>query len=155
VGDGIYQLTHLKLGIQLTVDRMRRERHELVGELAVGCDLPGAHTIDGYLSVASFNLSSAHARSERAKLLAARSEAPDVDSQSLVEDLCVRTIAAERQGTPSRPLHAYARPGPEAEESIDGWRVLRHHPTILFGDGGSAKSYLALYFAGRLVQRGL
>ena len=73
VGDGSYQLSVLTLGIQLTVDRLRRDRHELIGELAVACDLAGGRTIDGYLSVADFTLSSAHARATRAKLLAERS----------------------------------------------------------------------------------
>jgi len=157
LGDGSYQLTVLELGLQLTVDRLRRDRHELVGELAVACDLPGAHTIDGFISVADFNLSSAHARQTRAKLLAERSEAADVDWLSLVEELCVRSIAADRQGAPSRPLHAYAR-APQATDAlldVDGWPWLRDHAMITFADGGGLKSYLALYGAGVLSQRGL
>ncbi len=155
VGETHYRLLIPQLGIMLDVDRVRRERgQELTGELAVACDLAGAHTIDGYLSIADFNLSSARARSERAKLLKERSEAPDIDWHGHIEELCVRTIAAYRQGTPSKPLHLFDRPGPEAEFDIDGWKLLRDHATIAFGDGGSAKSYLALYVAGRLAQRG-
>jgi hypothetical protein len=53
LGEGSYQLTMASLGIQFTVDRLRvDQRHELIGELAVGCDLPGARVVDGYLSVA-------------------------------------------------------------------------------------------------------
>jgi hypothetical protein len=155
VGDGRYRLSLLKLGTMLEVDRLRRDRHELVGELSVATDLPGAKTVDGYLHVADFNLSSAQARWQRAKLLAERSGAPDLDWPSLVEELCQRVITAERQGTPSAPLHTFARPGPDAEFDVDGWRLLRDHATIAFGDGGSAKSYLALYVAGQLAHRGI
>ena len=38
---------------------------------------------------------------------------------------------------------------------VHGIRLLDRHPVILFGDGGVAKSYLALFFAGELVRRGL
>jgi hypothetical protein len=145
----------LKLGIQLTVDRVRRERHELLGELSVACDLAGARRIDGYISVADFNLSSVHARTTRAKFLAERSEAPDVDWQGLIEELCIRTTAAERHGSPSRPLHTYERPTADAMFTIDGWLWPRHHPMITFADGGAFKSYLALYGAGLLARRGI
>jgi hypothetical protein len=156
VGEGTYQLTVLSLGIQLTVDRLRRERHELISELAVACDLPGAHVVvDGYLSVADFNLSSAHARATRAKLLAERSEAPDVDWFSLLEELCIRTLAAERQGTPAKLLHTFDRGETGALLDVDGWPWLKDHAMMTFADGGGLKSYLALYGAGVLGRRGV
>jgi hypothetical protein len=155
IGDGRYRFTVPALGTMLEVDRLRRERHELIGELSVACDLPGAKRVaDGYIHLADFNLSSSQARWQRAKVLADRSDAPDLDWPSLLEELCQRTIAAERQGTPSKPLHTYERPCQDAVFDVDGWRLLRDHATIAFGDGGSAKSYLALYGAGRLAQRG-
>lgn len=160
VDDGHFRLTVLPLGIQLDIDRLRRERQQLVGELTVLCDLPGAKTFqagDGQrvLASADWNLSSADTRWKWAKLLAERSDAPDIDWHGLLEETAARTIAAERAGTPSRPLHTFDRPGPDAEHDVDGWRLLRDHVTIGFGDGGSSKSYLALYAAGRLAQRGL
>jgi hypothetical protein len=155
VGDGSYQLSSLSLGTQLTVDRLHRDRQELVGELAVACDLPGAHVVDGYLSIAQFNLSSATARTTRAKLLAERSEAPDLDWAGLVEELCVRTIAAERQGTPAKPLHTFERGDTSAVYDVDGWAWLKDQSQITFADGGGLKSYLALFGAGRLSQQGV
>jgi len=155
IGDGAYQLTIASLGLQYTIDRLRRERHELIGELAVGCDLKGARTVDGMLSIADWNLSSAQGRSTRAKLLAERADAPDIDFTSHLEELAQRTIIAERNGAPAKPLHTYERPGPESVYEIDGLRLLRDHPTIMFGDGGSLKSYLALYVAGTLSIRGV
>ena len=110
--------------------------------------------LDGILSLADWNLSSAQARWSRAKL-AERSHAKDIDWGSLLEEFAQRTIAAERAGTPAAPLDSYERPGVDVEFDIDGWRLLRDHATIGFGDGGSAKSYLALYTPGRLAQRGV
>ena len=108
IGDGRYRLGILSLGTMLEVDRLRRERHELIGELSVGCDLAGARTIDGVIHLADFNLSSATARTQRAKILADRSDAPDLDWASFLEELCQRTIAAERAGTPRAPAPQFS-----------------------------------------------
>jgi hypothetical protein len=160
VGDGRYTLT-IEIGgaeaIQLTADRVRSERHELICQLAVACLLPGARTVDGFLSVADFNLSSAQARATRAKLLAERSESYDLDWPGFVEELCVRTIAAERQGTPAKLLHTFRRRDPDEDETYDvhGWPWLRDEPMITFADGGGLKTYLLDYGLGLLSQRGV
>ena len=155
IADDAFQLTIPSLDVKLTVDRIRRERNELIGELTVLSGIAGGKRIndDGAIHIADWNLSSADARWKRAKLLAERSAAPDVDWGSLLEELAVKTITAEREGTPSKPLHTFDRPGPDAEYDVDGWRLLRDHATIAFGDGGSAKSYIALYVAGWLALR--
>ena len=69
-GDGCdrYQLVFPHSGIQFEVDRLRRQRNELIGELTVRCDLPGARAVNGCLTVGDFNFSSVRARSDRAKL---------------------------------------------------------------------------------------
>jgi hypothetical protein len=155
VGDAHYQLSIGSLGVQFTVDRLRRERNELIGELSVKCDMAGARTVDGFLSIADFNLSSAQARTTRAKILIERSEAPDIDWVGLLEELCQKTITAERSGSPSRLLHTFDRPGADVVHDVDGWPLLREHMTILFADGGGLKSYLALHAGGSLAQRGV
>ena len=38
---------------------------------------------------------------------------------------------------------------------VDGLALPKHHPSILFGDGGTGKSYLALYLAGRMAEKGV
>lgn len=155
VGESHYQLTIAESGIVLEVDRLRRERHELVGELTAICPLAGAHAVtpDGLIHLADFNLSSATARTLRAKLLRERSEA-DLDWATWLEHLCLQTIRAERTGTPARPLAQYQRRGESPTWDLHGWRLPRHHAAILFGDGGSLKSYLALYAAGRISAQG-
>lgn len=151
-----YTFTVLPPGIAFDFDRLRRDRQQqLHGELCVSCDLPGAKTFNSVLSIADFNASSLGARMERAKLLAARAGETDIDWYGLLEEFCQRLFAAERQGQPA-PLLASVpkRTDDEALTVEHDWAVLRRHPVILFGDGSSGKSYLALYAAGRLAQRG-
>jgi DNA-binding CsgD family transcriptional regulator len=156
IGDDRYQMTIANIGVTLEVDRLRRERNELVGELSANCTLPGAYTYDGSLSIADFNLSSARARLERAKLLSFRANTREsVDWNSIVEEFCQRVLKAERDGQPAVDLRTLPLPDKENSSlSIQGFPILRRHPTVLFGDGGAAKSYLALYFAGLLAEQG-
>ena len=154
VGDGHYRMTVDFGGITFEVDRLRRDRHQLNGELVVRCDLPGARTYNGTLSLADFNLSSASVRSRHAKILEVRSEAKAVHWDSLLEEFCQRTLQAERAGQPATQLREYPKPAADDDFDVAGVRLLKRHPVILFGDGGGAKSYTALYLAGRLEQRG-
>jgi hypothetical protein len=106
------------------------------------------------LSVADFNLSSVGARIERAKLLASRSD-DSVDWYGYLEEFCARVFTADRKGSPAVALPSLPRIAADESLPIEhDWAVLKEHPAFLFGDGGSAKSYLALYAAGRLAQRG-
>ncbi|HYI96511.1 MAG TPA: hypothetical protein VEX68_23415, partial [Bryobacteraceae bacterium] len=120
------------------------------------CSLPGARTFDGILTVADFNLSSARARQERAKLIAERSQSNgEVDWAGLLEEFCQRVLAADRNGRPAMDLRDMPLPDANDTLTVDGLSFNRRHPIIAFGDGGSAKSYVGLYVAGRLVQQGL
>jgi hypothetical protein len=140
--------------IELSVDRLRRKWDELHGELTVRCDLRGARSFEGVLSVAEFNLSSIRARQDRAKHLAERARTPEIDWLGLVEEFVQRVLAAEKRGQPAVRLRDVPRPAPDTAIEIDGLPLLERHPIILFGDGGVAKSYLGLYIAGRLAQQG-
>jgi hypothetical protein len=150
-----YVLRLPDLGIAFHVDRVRRDRHELVGELAVECGMAGARTVGGSLSVADFNLSSLTARVQRGLHLRERSRAEDVDWQGLLEELCQRVIAEERTGVAAVSLRDVPRPEADSGREVLGVPLLLRHPLILFGDGGSAKSYLALYMAGELARSGV
>ena len=61
---------------------------------------------------------------------------------------------AEREGQPATLLREFPRPIDDHLD-VEGIRLFRRHPVILFGDGGTAKSYTALYLAGLLDQRGV
>ncbi len=153
--DGHYRLALPAIGVVFDADRLRREHQELVGELCVRCDLPGARTIDGTLSIADFNLSSARARSERAKLLSERSNAADLDWIGALEEFCQRVLAADRTGQPSVTM---GKPDPNYRRdlmyNVDGLMLLQRHPTILFGGPGTNKSYIALRALGKLSEQG-
>lgn len=155
VADGHYRLELAQLGIEFIVDRLRRKWDELIGELSVKCALPGARTFDGVLSVADLNLSSQRARQDRARYLASRAQTRDrdLDWMSLLEEFVQRVLTAERAGEPAVLLRDLPRPAPDDQLSIDGLPLLTRHPVVWFGDGGAAKSYLALFSAGRLEQR--
>ena len=65
--NGHYTFTIIDAGIVFDLDRVRRERNELVGELSVSCGLPGSQTVGANesLAIADFNLSSLRARQDR------------------------------------------------------------------------------------------
>jgi hypothetical protein len=151
-----YELEFPAFDIAFVADRIRRERHELHGELSVRCGMPGARTVDGMLSVGELNFSSVRARQDRARLLAQRAQTKDeVDWFGLLEQFSHGVFAEERTGDPAVDLRALQRPERGDELVIDGLSFPRRHPSILFGDGGAAKSYIALYVAGEIERRGL
>jgi hypothetical protein len=158
-GDDRYVLNVEELGIEIEVDRLRRDRNELIGELAVRCGLAGALIVEqsGTLSVADLNLSSARARTERARLLSVRAKTgAAVDWNGLMEDFCQRVFEAERTGLSAVDLREIPAPSVDNDTfNVLGLAVPKRHPAILFGDGGTAKSYFALYFAGCLAEDGL
>jgi len=153
--DGGYLVSFVDYEIECLIERLRWERDELFGHLSVACGLAGARTVDGSLSAATLNLSSSRARRERAKELAERARTSQIDFIALLEDVCQRVIKAERRGSPAIILRDVPRPDPDDEYDVDGFRVPKHHGTIGFGDGGTLKSFHALYTAGVLAQRGL
>jgi hypothetical protein len=146
-GDGSYSLTISGLGIALKIERLRPEWGALVGELSVTC---GSRS----LSVADFHLSSARDRVERAKILDDR--APHVfDWDQLIEEFSVQVLQLERAGQASVDLREVSRPTEDEMHRFEGLALPRRHSTIIFGDGGTAKSYFGLYFAGRMAEEGL
>lgn len=157
LSEGHYRMTVGGLGVTFDVDRLRRDHHELTGELCVYCELSGARTVEGgSLHAADFNFSSARARSERAKILTERANAKDLDWASLLEEFVQRVLRAEREGAPGVYLHTLAKQDRDNETvEVNGLVLPRHYPSIVFGDGGSAKSYLALYAGGMLADNGI
>jgi hypothetical protein len=157
LGDDRYRLSLPAIGVVFDVDRLRRDHNELIGELSVRCELPGARTIgsDASLSIADFNFSSARARLDRAKLLAQRANTgAGVDWAGLVEQFSQKVLEADRTGQPAVDLRTLPRPNTDDDVlTVEGLALPRRHPSILFGDGGAGKSYLGLYIAGRLAEQ--
>ena len=71
--NGVYSFADAEHGLEFRVDRLRRDRHELVGELSVSTGILSARTTDnGILCAGSFNFSYPRSRDEWAKRLAER-----------------------------------------------------------------------------------
>jgi hypothetical protein len=158
ISEDRYRFTIPKLGMVIDVDRLRRDKHELWGELSVSSTLPGARTVNGdLLSIADFNLSSARARQDRAKLLESRSSTRgELDWTGVLEEFSQLVLQAERAGQPAVDLRTLERPNTNDEMLVvDGLALPKRHPSILFGDGGTGKSYISLFVAGRLAEAGI
>jgi hypothetical protein len=150
-----YDLLIPESGIYLSLSRIRRDKNETIGLLTARVKFRGALTVNGILSSADFNCSSLRARQERAKHLRERSRVEDCDWFGLLEELCLRVLDAEEEGEPEMPLEQVPlSKDSQVELNAGGLPLLRRHPTIFFGDGGSAKSYLALWAAIDLAQHG-
>lgn len=152
-----YRISVPALGTSLELDRVRWEHNDLMGMLSIRCELPGARTVQGnMLSVAEFNISGPRGRVDRAKFLAERTLAPNYDWIGLMEELCQKVLADQCEAPKAIRL-AEAPPPKESERwiTVSGIKVPSEHPTVLFGDGGAAKSYLALYFGGLIAQSGI
>jgi hypothetical protein len=155
VDEDCYSLALLESGVQFHANYVRRDRHETFGELVVQCDHPRARTVEGnVLSRGTFNFSSPTARKQRAQLLGEMSRGLELDWLHLLEELCVKVLAKHSEGEPAVLLRDIPRPPAEDTVNVEGLTLLKRHGVVLFGDGGSAKSYLALFLAGRLAQQG-
>lgn len=156
-GEGHYTLEVLPAGITFNVERLRRERHDLTGELAVSINPKNfgtARHYNGMLAIGDLNFSSVQARSSRAKLLEERSR-QSFDWYGLLEEFVIQVQTAERLGKPGVVLADIEIP-PEVKAEqwvVDDFPLLADLPMVLFGDAASGKSYLALHCAGKIAQR--
>ena len=162
LGERRYQLSIKSAGVTMDVDHLRRDRDGMTGELLVRVNgqFPGAKTYrDGILTVGDFNFASVQARSTRAKLLTERAGDRELDWFGLLEEFVVEVVSHERQGAPPVVLGS----GDDLPEDtsacetwdVDGLPILVDDPMVLFGDSSSGKSYLALWIAGVLAERGI
>lgn len=152
LSEGRYRLR--RPGIEIEVDYLRRSGGHLKGEVLVRTWFPGVREPGSILAIEDMNLSSTRTRSSFAKYIEGRSKLKDFDWTQLVEDFCQHVLVADREGEPAVWLHSLDEPERDETWEVEGWPLLSRHPTILFGDGGTTKSYLALWAAGRLSERG-
>ena len=146
--------------MHLHASRVSRNRYgELRCTLEVRSALLGTPLVDEKELVLNrydnVNLSAPGTRKSIGADLAATSKTGNkIDFHGLLNVLAFKVGQEEQNGQPAVVLSRIERPAAEATFDIDGFKLLRKHPTILFGDGGSMKSYLALHLAGRLCQMG-
>lgn len=156
LGEGCYRMQVPALKASFEIDCLRRDGGQLKGEVLVRCELPGTQARGGVLTTTDLNLSSTRTRATLAKDLCDLAQTKDsaADWRGAVEEFCQRVLAAEREGEPEILLTEAPLPQSERLLYVDGFPLLEKHPLILFGDGGTGKSLLALYFAGCLAHRG-
>jgi hypothetical protein len=157
-GEQEYALELLPAGIVFHVSRLRRAHQETVGELTVTVNgsFPNAQSVGGILSRSNFNFSSISTRSTLAKLLSERSRVSNLDWHGFLEEFAIQVLDSERRGAPSIIL----ADEPDIDEShdtweVDGFPVLQDLPMVLFGKGGSGKSYFAMWIAGGIAKQGI
>jgi len=156
ISDGKYQLIIPDIDTEFHVDQLALERFELRGNLTVYCGLKGAHTVDGVLSNHRFNFASLSGRDQLGRHLKQRANTGNqVDWVNLLEEFCIRVSKAEREGDAAKLLTEFDLPGPDDAYMVCGLEILKRHPQIIFGDGGTFKSYLGLYIAGTLSTYGV
>lgn len=129
-------------GVEMRVDHLSRSRGEVHGELSVACALVKR----GHVHRARFNLSSSTARTSLGKVLAARTEPHRIPWPDLLEDFCTHLLDAHRT------FRDVERIGNLAARPIsNAYRLSPILPlaktTIVFGAGGTGKSYLATALA--------
>ncbi len=134
---GIYRTEWPMLGVTIDYDQLHRERS---GDLTAECSVKvgGAH-----IHTARVTLTGTRSRQELAKHVKARAlDARALDWDGAVEVSSVRAVEAHRAGEPAILM----RDAPQPMD--DGYLMfpLAHArlPVIIFGDGGSGKSQIAL-----------
>lgn len=158
LGDGHYQLTAETLVTDLELSHVRRERHQLYGELVVHCGLSGVATVNSILFTATINLSSLRDRESVARALCDRTRSKDPDAwKALVDELAIRVQQGERDGDPGVELATVP-----ARSTLDehfhrahGFRLPDKLPSMLFGDGDSLKTMTADAIAIELARKGI
>lgn len=104
----------------------------------------------GHLHQCRMNMMSTPTKKSLVSALRSRS-IPEVEWDAIVETLCVDALRRHRLGEPI--VEIGTRPGREGPAYRLDPMLPEGQPTIIFGEGGSFKSYLALLIA-HLVQSG-
>jgi hypothetical protein len=138
-GDGSFVFTWPTTGVQVEVGRFTDKRGELRAEVTIARVLPGAEP--ELLYEGDFNLLSVTTRAQVVKHCAAQTD-PAIPWTKLFEHLCFLAKRRVRAWTPAlhaRDIQADTRPRFALRPYVEYGR-----PTVLFGPGASAKTYLGI-----------
>lgn len=140
---GIYRTEWPAQGVVIDLDLIRSERGgDLTAEARV--EVWGRH-----VHTARVTLTGTRSRLEFAKHVRSRADgAADFDWDGAIEAASVRTIEAHRAGAPAIRIRDAVQPLEDGD--LVAPLAKARLPVILFGDGGSAKSYLALALAASI-----
>ena len=146
---GIYTVRWEQFGILLQADRLYSDRRgHLSAEVVIRATAPG---IPPHLLQDRLTLNTASSRDRTAKTLS-EMVGDTLPWRQMLEQACLAIMARHREGEPL--INLGTRPMPEGLRYRLAPILLERQPTLIFGEGGAAKSFFALYLAS-LVQMGL
>lgn len=146
----IYRLTAPEFGLRIELDQIRRSSWgALTGELLIASEAVG----DVFCGMV--NVSDADKWSRVSDQLQRRFGALGIDWGEILREFAIASQKADKAGKPPVWLQDAPPKDQDAVFAIDGVELPRHHPSCLFGDGGTGKSYIALYWAGCLTRQGV
>ena len=137
-----YILTWSDEPIVIALDRIRESSDFVVSaELTIKTTAPG---VPSHLHQARFNLTSTQARSSLAKHLTEQ-YGEIAHWPTVLEQMAALVLAALREGEPAESVADI--PEPEGIQYRIRPILLERQPTLLYGEGGAAKSLLAQYLS--------
>lgn len=138
---GIYTLEWAEDSIKVVTSKVRQHRDgKVTGEIWITTTATNSHS---HLHQAQFNFSSTQARTSLAKVMAGKYS--NANWGNVLEQLCFYVLAWVRQGEPVLELSADGDFKPP--EYLLYPVLLKDEPTIIFGEGESAKSLIGLLFS--------
>ena len=141
---GVHLLTWKELQIGIRVDRLRDRSDGLTGEITVKTTLPG---MNPHIHQARLNLLSTVSRRQLASQLRERLDDSNLtlglDWNELIEQTCKAVVTEHRQGEPVYNLQDIPK---RDALKYRVWPLLAEgQANMLYGAGGSLKSYIAIY----------
>jgi len=141
---GIYKYEWASEGVSITLERLREDSRR-----TVTADIRITGVPEGHIHMTRLNLLATRSRNEVARHCTSRCQRGR-DWDAIIEQLCVITLDHFRTGEPIVNLGEQEPPA----EPVYRLRpfVVEHEPTIIYGEGGIGKSYLAGWFAAMVDQ---
>jgi hypothetical protein len=138
---GIYSFFWEQEQLAIRVDRLSEDsKGVLTGEILIKTGMPGEQK---HIHHTRINLTSGETRTRLAKTLTERVN--HIDWYSILEQSCIMTLAKHREGEPIADLGDL--PNYEAIRYRCSPILFDGEPTLIYGPGGTGKSYLGLYLA--------
>lgn len=140
-----YAMRMPDVATELAVRQVHRERGDVVGELSVACALPGIPSATGDLFMGRFNLSRLTDRRSLASHLAGKTPETGIAWPDLLELFCAGVLRHESNGVTT--IRVGRLPVTRVDPPLVEPLLPAGKATILFGDGGVGKGYLAVALA--------
>jgi hypothetical protein len=152
---GGYAYTLIDDGIRIEVRYVRRQFHQVYGEVDVLCDWASAQSYEGSISRSDLNLSSQKARRELADHCKRRAKSQDYDWLQPIDAASLKVIGAERSGEQPIVLDDAPALAPPQDFDVLGLKIPADSHSMIVADGGGLKSLILLLVLGMMALAGL